>query len=132
MTDDTLSAHPPEFISVPVEIKGLRWWQQATLVDNETGETIGFLVVDTPDDAPDDVREGLDRRRDGTLRGQCVCGARLDWGNRAERRAAARAGRPSAGAPRLEHRPECPGHEQVLAAAIDHWEAAENAQDGAR
>lgn len=118
----------PPPIPVPGEITGLPWWHQSAVFDEDSGEVLALVLVDTPEDAPHDVREGLTRRRLSVLDGVCACGARLVIGTRAERRAAARSGRQPIGTPRVAHRPNCPGNTDVLATAIARWEQ----RDGAR
>jgi hypothetical protein len=113
--------HPPAF-PTSLDIKGLPWWHQSAVVDEDTGDVVGYILIDTPEDAPDDVQEGLTRRRLAVLSGECPCGARPVLGTRAQRRRAARTGHPLAGAPRVDHRQDCPGHELLLAEAIARWE----------
>jgi hypothetical protein len=123
----TRQRHRPPPIPVPAEITGLPWWQSSAVFDEDTGELLSLVLVDTPEGAPHDVREGLTRRRLAALDGVCVCGARLVIGTRAERRAAERSGRQPIGAPRVAHRPDCPGDTAVLAAAIARWEQRDGA-----
>ena len=99
--------------------------QQAAVVDDVTGELVGWVLADTPDDAPPVVREGVTVRRLAVLHGQCPsCGARLIWGTRRERRHATAGGRAPAGVPRISHLASCPGNDAVLDAALVRWHAA--------
>jgi hypothetical protein len=99
--------------------------EQAAVVDDVTGELIGWCLPDTPDDAPHDVREGITVRRLAALHGRCpACGAALVWGTRRERRRSAAGGRAPAGVPHVPHRPTCAGNDQVLAEAIARWQGA--------
>ncbi|WP_222267411.1 hypothetical protein [Modestobacter marinus] len=99
--------------------------EQAAVVDDVTGELVGWCLPATPDGAPHDVREGVTVRRLAVLHGHCpACGAALVWGSRRERRRAAAGGRAPAGVPHVPHRPTCPGHDQVIDAAIARWHAA--------
>jgi hypothetical protein len=116
----------PPALALPFNIKGRDWRRDGPVVDGETGEVVGFVLTDIPEDAPHDVREGFARRKLAALEGACPCGARLLLGNRAQRREAARTGRCPAGVARIEHAAPCPASELVLAEAIAAWERDEN------
>jgi hypothetical protein len=97
----------------------LTW--QAAVVDDD-GALLGFVLAETPEDAPHDVREGLTRRRLTALHGRCPCGAQLHIGSRAQRRRATRTGVPARGFPHAAHRPGCPAGDGVLDEAINRWQ----------
>jgi hypothetical protein len=97
---------------LPGTVRGLHWWEHVAVLDEVTGELVGFYLIDTPEDAPHDVRKGLTRRRLALLHGRCQCGSELVWPDRADR----------AEGPSVHHRTTCPGHIDVLAAAIAEWE----------
>jgi len=63
------------------------------------------LVIDIPDNAPADLKEGLARRQIVNDGGLCPCGARMVLPNRHARRVAARAGKPIA--VEIEHERGC-------------------------
>ena len=56
------------------------------------GDTVAFVLPRIPDDAPEEIREGIARRRITAVEGTCPCGAGLTLPNHAARRKAARAG----------------------------------------
>jgi hypothetical protein len=76
-----------------------------------SGEQVLYVTPTIPDDAPPRIREGIARRRIVSRTGQCPCGARIRFPNRAERRAAAKAGLPATAT--VEHEPDCPAGEEV-------------------
>src|SRR5688500_5239610 len=80
---------PPAY-ELPLEIRGRDWRADGPVVDEVTGELVGFVLTDIPEDAPHAVREGFARRKLAALEGTCPCGVRLVLGNRAQRRQAAR------------------------------------------
>jgi hypothetical protein len=96
---------------------------QAAVVDDVTGEFVGWYLPETPEDAPHEVREGLTLRRLTALHGRCpTCGTTVVFGTRSERRRAAALGQATpAGAPHAQHRPGCCGGDVELAAAINRW-----------
>jgi hypothetical protein len=98
----------------------LAW--QAAVIDEDTGEVVGYVLADIPDQAPDDVREGLARRRIVAVDGTCPCGATLQLPSRAQRRAAARGGHPCP--VRVEHEDDCPAADRHLDAALRRWRVA--------
>jgi len=62
-----------------------------------------------PDDAPDDVREGITRRRLVATAGRCPSGARP--------------AQPHRGRLEVRHEAECPAATELLAAAVTRWRA---------
>jgi hypothetical protein len=56
------------------------------------GERVAVLDIETPADAPQEVKEGLVRRAIVNQGGTCPCGARMILPDRAARRRAARNG----------------------------------------
>jgi hypothetical protein len=94
----------------------------AAVVDDETGEHLGWVLPDTPERAPLEVREGVTVRRLAMLSGQCRgCGAPFLWGHWRRRCRAAAGGRAPASVPHVQHRPTCP-EGQVLDEAIARWQ----------
>lgn len=91
----------------------------AMLVDDATGEHVGYLLSDIPKDAPHEVREGLARRRIAALAGRCPCGATVTLPSRAARRRAVRQ-RVSLRIV-VEHEDGCPATEQALTQALRRW-----------
>jgi hypothetical protein len=83
------------------------------------GETVAFVLPRIPDDAPEEIREGVARRRIVAINGRCPCGAELVLPNRAARRKAARAG--SFVRMRIEHEDDCPAIDTALDEAIRRW-----------
>lgn len=83
------------------------------------GERVGFLLPDVPDDAPEQVQEGLVRRRLTALDGQCPCGARMVLPPRAERRRAARTGQVVH--VEIVHEQDCEAVDSNLTAALRRW-----------
>jgi hypothetical protein len=77
---------------------------------------VAYIGPAIPDDAPATIREGLTRRRLVSIHGTCPCGSRLVRPNRAERRAAKRAGRIPRG--HVEHENDCPAVDQTLRSAL--------------
>jgi hypothetical protein len=96
---------------------------QAAVVNDDTGELVGWYLAETPEDAPHEVREGLTLRRLTALHGRCpTCGTPVVFGTRSERRRAAATGQTlPAGDPHAQHRPGCAGGDVELAAAINRW-----------
>lgn len=77
------------------------------------------LVMPTiPDAAPDEVREGIARRRLVYLTDdhQCPCGARWTLPNRRQRRTGSHIVMGT-----VEHKPGCPACDDALDAAILRW-----------
>lgn len=70
------------------------------------GERVLVVDRDVPDDASQELKEALARRRIVNAGGQCPCGAKLIMPNRAQRRAAARRGEPLHAV--IWHEPGCP------------------------
>ena len=56
------------------------------------GERVVILESEIPDNAPQDIKEGLSRRAIVNAGGTCPCGARMILPNRAARRRATRLG----------------------------------------
>jgi hypothetical protein len=92
---------------------------QFALIDDDTGELVAFILPEFPDHAPDEMREGLVRRRLAALHGRCPCDAPMVLPNRAERR---RARTEHELRVRVDHHPECPGDDHNIAAALARWE----------
>jgi len=67
-----------------------RWDTAEAVVD---GQRVMFVLPALYDDDDPRVREGIARRRITGLTGECPCGARRVWPNRADRRAAVKDGR---------------------------------------
>lgn len=99
---------------LPDGVRGLPWWQHVAVIEEPTGEVVGWYLHEAPEDAPDDVKEGITRRSDALKEGACLCGAALVWATRAD-------GTPN---PHVVHRPDCPGHIEVLRAAIAAWDGS--------
>lgn len=78
-----------------------------------------MLAPAIPDAAPQDVREGMARRRLLLLNGSCVCGARVIPPNRAQRRA----GGGAIVTLLCVHEPDCPASNENLRDALDAWSA---------
>jgi hypothetical protein len=78
-------------------------------------------LLDVPEDAPADVREGLARRNIVNAGGTCPCGATLTLPNRAARRRAVRAGTVLPAV--AEHESSCPATTPNVIAAIRRWRA---------
>ena len=89
------------------------------IAETHDGDTVAFVLPTVPDDAPEEIREGIARRRIVAVTGECPCGAVLILPNRAERRAAKRTGQPTH--LRCEHEDDCPAVDHVLLAAIEEW-----------
>ena len=89
--------------------------------ETSDGDTVLFVLPSIPDDAPDEIREGIARRRVVSVTGQCPCGARLVLPNRAARRAAKRSGCVLHFA--VEHEDDCPAVDSTLLARIREWRA---------
>ena len=78
-----------------------------------------FVIPEIPDAAPEFVREGIARRRILAAEGSCPCGAVITRPSRAERRRAAREGRPAQAC--AEHKFGCPAADVLLRPAVDEW-----------
>ena len=70
------------------------------------GERVVILESEIPDNAPQDIKEGLSRRAIVNGGGTCPCGARMILPNRAARRRATRPG--YAIEVTVQHEPDCP------------------------
>jgi hypothetical protein len=70
------------------------------------GERVVILESEIPDNAPPDIKEGLNRRAIVHGGGTCPCGARMILPNRAARRRATRLG--YAIEVTVQHEPGCP------------------------
>lgn len=77
------------------------------------------IMADPPDDAPEDVREGIARRNVVAMGGTCPCGAQMVLPPRAERRRRARLGEIIH--VRVEHENVCPAVDSNLRAALARW-----------
>jgi hypothetical protein len=102
------------------------------------GRPAAVNVPVIPADASPQLREGLRRRRVAALRGRCPCGARrlvsvfpLARSPEMNQLSYVAGGGPAVSMP-FQHRPECPGHDDQLGAAIDAWQAAGGGRDGAQ
>ncbi len=91
----------------------------AAVVDDADGQLVGYVLPSIPDDAPEDVREGLARRRISAVQGRCPCGAVVTMPNRQQRRHAART-RTSLRI-LVEHEDACPAVDRMLEAALGRW-----------
>jgi hypothetical protein len=89
------------------------------IAETWTGETVAFVLPRIPDDAPEEIREGVARRRITAIDGKCPCGGELVLPNRAARRKAVRTGTPVH--MRIEHEDDCPAIDTALDAAIRRW-----------
>jgi hypothetical protein len=93
--------------------------QRERLVDLPGGGRALVVEADIPDDAPEAIQEGITRRALVNGGGQCPCGASALWPNRAERRAAARAGRVLH--IEIDHEHDCPASDAVLVPRMRAW-----------
>lgn len=84
-----------------------------------TGEHAVIIESDIPEDGPAELREGLARRAIVNAGGQCPCGATIPIPNRAERRAAAKAG--LAIEITVEHEMECPASTRAVIESTARW-----------
>ena len=74
---------------------------------------VRFLVMaPAPDDAPDNVKEGVTRRRLVSIDGRCPCGATLGPSTPP---------RHCLGSLLGTHQRDCPASDEALAAAIREW-----------
>ncbi len=82
------------------------------------------LVIDTviPDDAPQQIREGLARRAVVNGGGTCPCGAGWPRPNRAQRRKLKEPG--ALLRVDVEHEADCPAGTELLLAAVRAWESS--------
>jgi len=96
--------------------------QRLRITTLPSGERAAIIDSDIPEDAPPQLREGLARRAAVNAGGRCPCGATIALPNRAERRAAARAGTPL----RVEvvHENNCPASTHNVIASAKRWEAS--------
>jgi hypothetical protein len=90
------------------------------IAETWTGETVAFVLPRIPDDVPEEIREGIARRRITAIDGKCPCGGELVLPNRAARRKAARTS--SLVRMRVEHEDDCPAIDKTLDAAIRRWQ----------
>ncbi len=99
-----------------------------SLVDSVTITTLPdgtramILEAAIPDDAPQQVREGLARRAIVSRGGACPCGARMVLPSRAQRRKSRNTGRPMVAL--IEHEDDCPAVTEALVAAVRAWREA--------
>jgi hypothetical protein len=88
------------------------------------GQKAVLLLPTIPDDAPDEIREGIARRRIVMTTGTCPCGGEMVGPNRAQRRRMERDkrnGDPGVWQVRIEHDDDCPALDATLYAAIRRW-----------
>lgn len=89
-----------------------------------------YMLPAIPDDAPDDIREALARRRIAALTGRCPCGEISTELTRQQRRARQRRQakqqlRPAQTAV-FEHEHDCPAGDQRLIPLIRAWMAGDD------
>jgi hypothetical protein len=89
------------------------------IAESWDGDTVAFVLPRIPDDAPEEIREGIARRRITAVHGTCPCGGHLVLPNRAARRRAARTGTPTRMT--VEHEEGCPAIDETLITAIRRW-----------
>jgi len=92
------------------------------------GQRAAILLPVIPDDAPDEIREGIARRRLTTLTGTCPCGARMAGPNREQRRQMDKDRRRGIAGQvvwsiEIQHEDDCPAVNNVLTEAIARWRA---------
>ena len=88
------------------------------------GQRAALLLPVIPDDAPDEIREGIARRRLVMTTGTCPCGGTLTGPNRAQRRRMERDrrdGDPGVWQVTIAHEDACPALDDTLYAAIRRW-----------
>jgi hypothetical protein len=90
--------------------------RSASLANGEPAVIIDSAI---PDSAPPELREGLARRALVNQGDPCPCGATLVMPNRAERRAARRAGTQLQA--KVQHQVDCPASMRNILAARDRW-----------
>lgn len=83
------------------------------------GERAAVIDSSIPEDGPPELREGLARRALVNQGGTCPCGAAIVLPNRAQRRAAERAGIPIE--IEVEHEMDCPASTRNVLAAMTRW-----------
>lgn len=83
-----------------------------------------YVLPAIPDDAPDQIREALARRRIAAIEGTCPCGADSPEWTRQQRRARERAKAKQAGRltrATFEHEADCPAGDQILIPLLQAW-----------
>lgn len=100
-----------------IDTQQLKDGAEAVVADVPGVGRVCFVIPTIPDGAPDDVREGIARRRLVYLADnhQCPCGAKWVLPNRRQRRAGRRT------AVNIVHEPGCPASDARLDAAILRW-----------
>ena len=93
------------------------------IVRDIDGLRAAYLLPIVPDDAPEQIREGLVRRRLAVLTDACPCGGKSSPQNRAARRRLAKTRRGQVAYLAFEHEPTCPAGDDVLVDAIKAWTA---------
>lgn len=84
------------------------------------GERVAVFTPVIPDDAPEEIREGLARRAIVNAGGTCPCGAVMRFPTRAERRRAPK--RPGCvPAAVARHEDDCPAVDEALIEAARRW-----------
>lgn len=101
------------------QIRQLPNGDELIIMSNPQGERVMLSMPKIPDDAPELVREGIARRRLTAVTGECPCGARVLWPDRAARRRMRRSG--EATQIRAEHEDDCPAITANILAAIGDW-----------
>jgi len=94
---------------VTAEQVSARWEPVEGQVD---GQSAMFVLPTLTERDDPRVREGIARRRITGLTGECPCGARRVWPNRADRRAAVKAGRVLH--IEIVHEEDCPATDDAL------------------
>jgi hypothetical protein len=89
------------------------------IVRDLDGMKVAYLLPVIPDDAPQQVREGIARRRLAALEDRCPCGGRSPL-NRATRRWLARQ-RGKVAYLGFAHETSCPAIDDTLVEAIRAW-----------
>ena len=69
-----------------------------------TGQRTAIALPVIPEDAPNDVQEGVARQRVAATTGRCPCGAVVDWN-----------------AARVRHEDDCPAEKTRLRRACRRW-----------
>jgi hypothetical protein len=72
------------------------------------------VLIDIPDDAPADVKEGVTRRNLVNTGGTCPCGAVMRFPNRAARRAGVTQAQ-------IVHEDDCPATDTNVTDALRRW-----------